>query len=55
MKFKQTKRIEALERLKESRWVSSKALWEGTQTKENWLKQKEARIEQLEAAIRKGV
>ena len=55
MKFKQTKRIEALERLKESRWVSSKAFREGTQTKENWLKQKEARIGQLEAAIRRGV
>ena len=55
MKFKQTKRIEALDRLKESRWVRSKAFREGTMTPENWLKQKEARIEQLEAAIRKGV
>ena len=55
MKDKQTKRIEALDRLKESKWINSKALWKGTQTKENWLKQKEARIEQLEAAIRKGV
>ena len=40
---------------KESKWINSKALWKGTQTKENWLKQKEARIKQLEAAIRKGV
>ena len=55
MKSKQTKRIEALDRIKDSKWTSSKAFREGTQTMENWKKQKEARIEQLEAAIRKGV
>ena len=55
MKFKQTKRIEALDRLKESVWIESKAFRNNTMTLENWKKQKEARIEQLEAAIRKGV
>ena len=54
MKFKQTKRIEALDRIKDSVWIGSKAFREGTQTMENWKKQKKARIEQLEAAIRRG-
>ena len=54
MKDKQTKRIEALDRIKESKWINSKALWKGTQTKKDWWKHKQLRIKQLEAAISKG-
>lgn len=54
MKFKQSKRMEAMDRIKASKWANSKARRKNTQTKENWQKQKEARIKRLEAAICKG-